>query len=147
MAMAVGTLCGLVNGFFVTKVKVHPLIVTLATMSAFRGLAEGDQPALTPLRCPTPTTPSICWPRIRCTGICLRGRSFMGMRDPNLPWFAIQAAGSVVFWAAIGYGLVLWKTPFGRTLYAIGHNEDGGQLVLRAAGGTGEDDHLRAHQG
>ena len=40
-ALAVGVLCGLINGFFITKIHVHPLIVTLATFSAFRGLAEG----------------------------------------------------------------------------------------------------------
>ena len=36
------------NGVFITKVKVHPLIVTLATMSAFRGLAEGISLPLAP---------------------------------------------------------------------------------------------------
>ncbi len=40
-ALAAGLLCGALNGWFVTRFRVHPLIVTLGTMSAFRGLAEG----------------------------------------------------------------------------------------------------------
>ncbi len=39
--LAVSALCGLANALLVTKLKIHPLIVTLATMSAFFGLAEG----------------------------------------------------------------------------------------------------------
>lgn len=41
VALAAGLLCGALNGWFVTRFRVHPLIVTLGTMSAFRGLAEG----------------------------------------------------------------------------------------------------------
>ncbi|MFZ4508530.1 MAG: ABC transporter permease [Fimbriimonas sp.] len=41
IAIAVGTGLGAVNGWFVSRLKVHPLIVTLATMAAFRGVAEG----------------------------------------------------------------------------------------------------------
>ena len=40
-ALATGFVAGTLNGLFVTKVRVHPLIVTLATMSAFYGFAEG----------------------------------------------------------------------------------------------------------
>jgi len=40
-AIATGTSAGLINGIFVSFIRVHPLIVTLATMAAFRGLAEG----------------------------------------------------------------------------------------------------------
>ena len=41
LGLVVATLCGAFNGVVVTRVKVHPLIVTLATMAAFRGAAEG----------------------------------------------------------------------------------------------------------
>ncbi len=40
-AVAAGAACGFANGWFVAKLKVHPLLVTLATMAAFRGIAEG----------------------------------------------------------------------------------------------------------
>lgn len=40
-ALVTGSTAGLINGIFVSFIRVHPLIVTLATMAAFRGLAEG----------------------------------------------------------------------------------------------------------
>lgn len=40
-ALATGTLAGMVNGVFITRVRVHPLVVTLASLAAYRGLAEG----------------------------------------------------------------------------------------------------------
>src|SRR5207344_1496379 len=40
-ALVTGSVAGLLNALFVAKFKIHPLIVTLATMSAFFGLAEG----------------------------------------------------------------------------------------------------------
>ena len=41
MAICAGLLLGSANGWFVAHLRVHPLIVTLATMAAFRGIAEG----------------------------------------------------------------------------------------------------------
>lgn len=41
LAIVTGTLLGAANGWFVARLEVHPLIVTLATMAAFRGIAEG----------------------------------------------------------------------------------------------------------
>ncbi|HRK21057.1 MAG TPA: hypothetical protein PLX06_04585, partial [Fimbriimonadaceae bacterium] len=40
-SLMAGCILGLLNGWFVAKLKVHPLIVTLATLAAYRGLAEG----------------------------------------------------------------------------------------------------------
>lgn len=41
MGVGAGAVCGLVNGSLVSLARVHPLIVTLATFSLFRGAAEG----------------------------------------------------------------------------------------------------------
>ncbi len=41
LALVAGLAAGALNGFFITRVKVHPLLVTLATLAAFRGVAEG----------------------------------------------------------------------------------------------------------
>lgn len=41
IALITGVLCGLINGVLVSKLNSHPLIVTLATMAAYFGLAEG----------------------------------------------------------------------------------------------------------
>jgi rhamnose transport system permease protein len=39
--IATGTAAGALNGFFIARIRVHPLIVTLASLAAYRGLAEG----------------------------------------------------------------------------------------------------------
>ena len=41
IAIAAGIMLGYANGWFVARLRVHPLVVTLATMAAFRGIAEG----------------------------------------------------------------------------------------------------------
>ena len=41
MALLTGALAGAINGWFITRVGVPPLIMTLATLALYRGLAEG----------------------------------------------------------------------------------------------------------
>jgi rhamnose transport system permease protein len=40
-AVCIGGVCGAVNGFFISRVNIPPLVVTLATMTLFRGMAMG----------------------------------------------------------------------------------------------------------
>ncbi|MBW8042039.1 MAG: ABC transporter permease [Planctomycetes bacterium] len=39
LGVVVGVICGFVNGVLITKLKLQPFIVTLGTMSAFRGIS------------------------------------------------------------------------------------------------------------
>ena len=39
LGVVVGIICGLVNGVLITKLKLQPFIVTLGTMSVFRGIS------------------------------------------------------------------------------------------------------------
>ena len=39
LGVVVGVLCGFLNGVLITKLKLQPFIVTLGTMSAFRGIS------------------------------------------------------------------------------------------------------------
>lgn len=41
VGVTVGGIQGAINGWFVAKMKVHPLLVTLASLAAYRGIAEG----------------------------------------------------------------------------------------------------------
>ena len=41
LTLLTGAAAGALNGVFVAGVRVHPLIVTLATLAAYRGIAEG----------------------------------------------------------------------------------------------------------
>ena len=91
---------GALNGLFVALVRVHPLIVTLATLSAYRGIAEGIS-----------------------SGRPLSGfpESFAWLGRGDIGGVPVPAIIFVI--AAIVAGVVLWKTPFGRSLYAMGYNE------------------------
>jgi len=102
LALVLGALAGFVNGLFITRVNVPPLIMTLATLALYRGLAEGVSQA----------------------------RSVRGYPD----WFYRLGQGELagiptqlwlLLFALIVTAVVLSRTVFGRTLYAIGHNEVG----------------------
>jgi rhamnose transport system permease protein len=104
-ALAVGTLCGFVNGWFITRMRVPALIMTLSTLALYRGLAEGISQA----------------------------HSVRGYPD----WIFVLGQGQVLgvpaqLWilllAIIVFGVVLSRTVFGRSLYAIGHNETGARF-------------------
>lgn len=98
----VGAICGAFNGTLVTRFRLPSIVVTIGTMSLFRGIAQvvlGDQaissypPAYTSF-----------------------GQSFLIKFPPLYLSFILFIA------FAIAFGIVLHKTAFGRTLYAIGNN-------------------------
>ncbi|MGD9509034.1 MAG: ABC transporter permease [Geminicoccaceae bacterium] len=100
LTLVIGTLAGLVNGLVITRIGVPPLIATLATLALYRGLAEGISQA----------------------------RSVRGYPD----WFFTLGQGEVLgvptqLWlllaAMLVFAILLARTTFGRTLYAIGNNE------------------------
>jgi len=98
--MAVGALFGLVNAFFVVRLRVAAFIVTLATLFIGRGLALWV----------TETRMVFYKDQV----LSLARAQFLGV-----PWaiwvFAIVFA---VAW------IVLNHTPFGRQVYAVGENPD-----------------------
>ena len=102
LAVLAGMAAGALNGFFIAWIRVHPLIVTLATLAAFRGIAEGIS-----LGRPISGFPE-------SFAVIGRGQA-IGIPIPGI----IVLAASL---AAIG---ILWKTPLGRYIYALGHNETG----------------------
>jgi rhamnose transport system permease protein len=102
IGLGVGLLCGMFNGFLVTSIGVPSIVITIGTMSLFRGVAQvslGDQ-ALT-------TFP---------TGFTSLGQSYL-IDPPPLPLsFAIFVALAILF------TLFLHFTATGRKLFAIGAN-------------------------
>jgi len=99
-ALLVGTAAGFVNGWFITRIKVPPLIMTLATLALYRGLAEGISQARSVRGYPE-------WFFIFGQG------EVLGV--PTQLWILLAAIALA--------GVVLARTIFGRALYAIGHNE------------------------
>lgn len=105
VALVVGALAGFFNGLFIVRVKVPPLIMTLATLALFRGLAEGISQSRSVRGYPD-------W------FYQLGQGSFAGL--PTQLWFVII---SVIIFA-----ILLSRTTFGRSLYAIGNNELGARF-------------------
>ncbi len=105
VSLGVGFGCGAFNGFLVARLRLPPLVTTLATMYLFKGLTEGL----------TLGTPSI-GTNVTATPIA----TFMGSGEilgiPTQIWIFVALA--------IIINLLLSKTVYGRILYAIGLNEN-----------------------
>lgn len=116
VAIAAGAAWGLINGFFVTKAQVPPLIVTLGTFGAALGLAQVVSHGVDIQNVPSHLTNSIG----------------TGLAFGQVPWVFIMAG--VI---AIVFGLILRFTRFGRHTYAIGSNPEAARRV-----GINVDRHL-----
>jgi rhamnose transport system permease protein len=99
-ALLVGGLAGFVNGLVITRIKVPPLIMTIATLALYRGLAEGVSQAHS-----------------------VRGYPewfyFLGQGSV----FGVPTQLLVLVVLIVAAGVALDRTTFGRSLYAIGANE------------------------
>ena len=99
-ALGVGAAAGFVNGLLITRVRVPPLIMTIATLALYRGLAEGVSQAHSVRNYPE-------W--------------FYFTGQGQL--FGVPAQLWILLVGIIVAGVALDRTTFGRTLYAIGANE------------------------
>ncbi len=111
VGLGVGLLCGAFNGLLVARIGLPSIVVTIGTMSLFRGIAQivlGDQayggyPA------------SFAW----------FGQGYMTDFSwwPALPVFEVITFEMVAFvFVALAFGVLLHQTAFGRRVYAIGNN-------------------------
>jgi len=102
VGLVTGLACGMFNGLLVTRIGVPSIVITIGTMSLFRGIAQvtlGDQ-ALT-------TFPS---------GFTNLSQTYLINWPPTPLSFALFLLLAVLF------GLLLHSTAYGRTLFAIGAN-------------------------
>lgn len=103
-----GVVIGGVNGFVIAKLKIVPFIATLAVQMAVRGIAY----IVTDIQS-IPVSES-------AKGFAILGRGyFYGIPIPVI----ILAVMLLVM------GFVCRRTPFGRSLYAIGGNEDAAKMM------------------
>ncbi len=101
IAVALGTALGAVNGALVWKLDIPPIVVTLGTMTIFRGvifLISGGEW----VNAHEMSDAFKAIPRAVVLGL------------PVLSWFAIAIVGVMA--------LVMTRLPFGRALYATGGN-------------------------
>ena len=107
-AMGTGLACGLVNGLVVTVGRVPSIVVTLGTLTLFRGL----------------------------TSLYAGGKQVSADQVPQA-WLDLTSASIAGIPAVVLIGLatlvvlgfVLRSTAVGRELYAIGSNPDGAELI------------------
>jgi len=99
IAILVGALAGLLNGALIVATGVHPLVITLATLAIYRGIAHGI-----------------------AQGDSFRGfpASFFVLGQGTVGPFPTQLLVFVVLAAVAVF--VLARTTFGRSLYAFGSN-------------------------
>jgi rhamnose transport system permease protein len=107
LGLVVGTIAGFINGWFIVRVGVPPLIMTLATLALYRGIASGISQGRWAQDFPD-------W------FYALGTQSTLGV--PNQVW--------ILLIAAITAAILLARTTFGRSIYAMGNNE----LAARFAG-------------
>ena len=111
LAMLTGLACGTVNGLVVTKLRVQPIVATLAMMSAARGLAY----------------------------VLSEARSLSGFPDrfvalgqtavgpiPVLGYIPLPVVVALIL-VFFGF-LILRYTAFGRGIYAVGSSEEAARL-------------------
>lgn len=100
IGILVGLGCGAFNGFLVTRLGLPSIVVTIGTMSLFRGLAYavlGDQVLKS-------------YP----TGFDVFGQGYL--------WGALSNEFALFLVLACAFAVVLHRTVFGRRLFAIGNN-------------------------
>lgn len=113
VTLCVGAVAGALNAWAITKFGAAPLIVTLATYSLFRGLAEGLTQAL---------------------------RSFSGFPQGFLFWgqgyfFGIVPAQALLlFLAVVGFWVLLERSTVGRAWYVIGNSAEGARFAALPVG-------------
>ncbi len=107
-AAAVGAATGALNGWVITRGKIPAIVVTLASMSIIRGVASlwaaGDQ--------------------VSADEVTQRWLSLTNLKLAGIP--AIVLIAICTF--AIAY-VVLYRTTFGRELFAVGSNPEGARLI------------------
>lgn len=105
--LSIGLVCGLINGLLVTGLSLHPFIVTLGTMSIFRGLANV---------LPSEKTLPSAGKRLPSAFTT----DFM-----RIEWFGIQPMPLIIMLICIALGwFYLRMMVAGRETYAIGGNEE-----------------------
>ena len=101
VALLVGAACGLLNGLFVNRLRISPIIVTLGTMNIYRGIAF----------------------------VYTRGYWVTGLPSSYLR-IGAGLVPLVLWLIVLGFSLWMTRqTRFGRHVYAVGGNENSAKLA------------------
>ncbi|MEO8563546.1 MAG: substrate-binding domain-containing protein [bacterium] len=106
--LLVGILGGALNAVLITRLKFPPLIVTLGTLSLFRGIAEG-------------VTGGVQHYSGFPASFLQLGQGYVGGVVPTQLFVLAAATVGAAWW--------LHRTGVGRALYAIGHSPEGARFA------------------
>lgn len=104
-ALIIGAIIGAINGIVISKGKIQAFIVTLATMTIFRGVTYVY----------TDGTP--------ISGL---GMSFMELGNKRVAGIPFPVIFTLIIFLIAGY--IINQTRYGRYIYALGGNEDCARL-------------------
>lgn len=111
-AVGIGLVCGCFNGLLVTAARLPSIVVTIGTMSLFRGIAQvvlGDQAKTS-------------YP---AAFLDLGQSYFIPMKETGLPWLFVPPTPLsflLFLLLSVLIGVVLHRTAVGRQLFAMGAN-------------------------
>jgi rhamnose transport system permease protein len=108
LAIALGCAGGALNAWLIARLDIPPLIVTLGTLSLFRGLAEGL------------TQGAVNYTNFPPGFLALGQGYFWGIIPAQLPIFAVVLAA---------YAVLLHRSVLGRAFYAIGFTAAGARYA------------------
>jgi rhamnose transport system permease protein len=108
LTLLLGVAGGALNAALITRLKFPPLIVTLGTLSLFRGIAEG-------------VTGGIQHYSGFPESFLHLGQGYVGGVVPTQLFIFVAAAIAAAWW--------LHRTSYGRALYAIGHSAEGARYA------------------
>ncbi len=100
IGLGTGLLCGAFNGILVTRLGLPSIVVTIGTMSLFRGISY----------------------------IVLGDQAYRGYPDSfawfgqGYIWWVFTVEIAIFSMLAVAFGILLHRTNFGRAVYAIGNN-------------------------
>ena len=108
LAAGIGLACGLCNGLVVTRGGVPAIVVTLGTLSIFRGLDS-------------------LWTGGRQISADQVPQAWLDITTAKL--FGVPGVVFIALLVLLAVGFVLRSLPAGRELFAIGSNPDGARLI------------------
>lgn len=106
LALGIGLLCGLANGVLVALTGISAFVITLASLSVFKGMNLG-------------ITEAQPFYNIPDTVKALGNETFLH----PLPWLILPAA-----FVAVGLWYMLFRLPLGRSILAVGGNAHAAEL-------------------
>ncbi len=108
--MVAGAVCGALNGWLITRLRVTPFIVTLGTLLVIRGAAKG---AANEQKIDAPVS---------------RLNDLLAMLPPDRSWQIVPTGVWIMLGLAAVTALVVHRTAFGRQVLATGGNEEAARL-------------------